>query len=45
MRIAIDVMGGDHAPDAIVAGCLDAVDLLGDDDQLVLVGDPQIIGN
>jgi len=43
VRIAIDVMGGDHAPNAIVAGCLDAVDLLGDDDQLVLVGDPQII--
>lgn len=43
MRIAIDVMGGDHAPDAIVAGCLDAVDLLGDDDQMVLVGEAQVI--
>ena len=43
MRIAIDVMGGDHAPDAIVAGCLDAVETLGDDDLLVLVGDRQVI--
>ncbi len=39
MRIAIDVMGGDHAPDAILAGSLDAVPLLGEGDQLVLVGD------
>ena len=43
MRIAIDVMGGDHAPDAILTGCLQGVDLLGDGDQLVLVGDEQII--
>ncbi len=43
MRIAIDVMGGDHAPDAILAGCLGAVDLIGPEDQLVLVGDEQVI--
>ena len=43
MRIAIDVMGGDHAPDAIVAGSLNAVDLLGEDDQLVLIGDESVI--
>jgi glycerol-3-phosphate acyltransferase PlsX len=36
-------MGGDNAPDAILAGCLDALDLLGPDDQLVLIGDEQII--
>lgn len=39
MRLAIDVMGGDHAPDAIVKGCVDALNLLDADDQLVLVGD------
>ncbi len=38
MRIGIDVMGGDHAPDAIIRGCVDALDLLADDDTLVLVG-------
>ena len=39
MRIAIDVMGGDHAPDAILAGSLAAIDLFGPEDRLVLVGD------
>lgn len=43
MRIAIDVMGGDHAPDAVLAGALDAVDLLSQGDQLVLIGDGEII--
>ena len=43
MRIAIDVMGGDHAPDAILSGALDALTLLNDQDQLVLVGDLRII--
>ena len=43
MRIAVDVMGGDHAPDAILAGCLDAVGLLSPHDRLVLVGDEAIV--
>ena len=43
MRIGIDVMGGDHAPDAILAGSLDAMDLLDPEDHLVLVGDEPII--
>lgn len=43
MRIAIDVMGGDNAPDAILAGSLDAVRLLKPDDRLVLIGDADII--
>lgn len=43
MRIAIDVMGGDNAPDAILVGSLAAVDLLGPDDRLVLVGDEKSI--
>lgn len=38
MRIAVDVMGGDHAPDAIVRGCVDALHELPPGDQLVLVG-------
>lgn len=38
MRIAVDVMGGDHAPDAIVRGCVEALALLAPDDELVLVG-------
>ncbi|MEM8495033.1 MAG: phosphate acyltransferase PlsX [Planctomycetota bacterium] len=47
MRIAVDVMGGDNAPDAILQGCLDAVDLLGTKaepkHQVVLIGDAEII--
>lgn len=43
MRIAIDVMGGDHAPDAILKGCVDALPILAPDDHLILVGPPRII--
>jgi glycerol-3-phosphate acyltransferase PlsX len=43
MRIAIDVMGGDHAPDAILDGALSSLDLLGPDDQLVLLGEQDVI--
>ena len=39
MRVAIDVMGGDHAPDAILRGCVQALPDLNPDDGLVLVGD------
>lgn len=38
MRIAVDAMGGDHAPAEIVLGAAEAVQLLGSDDELVLVG-------
>ena len=43
MRIAIDVMGGDNAPDAILKGSLSAIKLLSSSDTLVLVGDKSII--
>ena len=36
-------MGGDNAPDAILAGGLDALELLAPEDRLVLVGDEPII--
>lgn len=38
MRIGIDIMGGDHAPDAIVKGCVMALDDLPKGDTLVLFG-------
>ncbi|QKQ73624.1 phosphate acyltransferase PlsX [Nostoc sp. TCL240-02] len=41
VRIAIDAMGGDHAPGEIVAGALRAKEELGVD--ILLVGDPQQI--
>ncbi|MEX0741778.1 MAG: hypothetical protein WD079_03205, partial [Phycisphaeraceae bacterium] len=43
MRIAIDVMGGDHAPDAMIDGAVASLPLLGDNDALVLVGDRKVI--
>ena len=38
MRIAIDAMGGDDAPDEIIAGVLESIELLSEDDELILVG-------
>ncbi len=43
MRIAIDAMGGDYAPDEVIAGALDAIELLDETDELILVGPQQII--
>jgi phosphate acyltransferase len=43
VRIGIDVMGGDNAPDAILAGAADALPLLAPGDQLLLVGDATVI--
>ena len=42
MRAAVDVMGGDKAPAAILKGCWEAAPLLGDDDVVFLVGDEKI---
>jgi glycerol-3-phosphate acyltransferase PlsX len=43
MRIAIDAMGGDHAPSEIIAGAIEARKVLGNDDELVLIGDENVI--
>lgn len=43
MRLCVDVMGGDHAPDAIIKGCIQALDQLEADDRLVLVGDSGVV--
>lgn len=43
MRIAIDAMGGDQAPGQILQGALDAVELLSAGDELILVGNPEVI--
>jgi glycerol-3-phosphate acyltransferase PlsX len=39
MRIGLDVMGGDFAPDAVVEGAVDALTHLSADEKLVLIGD------
>ncbi len=43
MRIAVDAMGGDHAPAEIVRGALDGLEFLGDSDELVLFGREETI--
>ena len=39
MRIGLDVMGGDFAPDAIIEGALDSLKHLSVNEKLVLIGD------
>src|SRR5262245_49587236 len=43
MRIGVDVMGGDNAPDAILDGALESLKRLDPSDELVLFGDEKII--
>lgn len=43
VRAAVDVMGGDHAPAAILQGCWEASALLDASDTVYLVGDEQAI--
>ena len=41
MRAAVDVMGGDKAPGAILKGCWEAAPLLGPEDVVLLIGNEQ----
>jgi glycerol-3-phosphate acyltransferase PlsX len=43
MRIAIDAMGGDNAPDEIIAGVLESIELLAETDELILVGPRDVV--
>lgn len=43
MRIGVDVMGGDHAPQVVIDGIVKVLPLLKKEDVLVLFGDQQII--
>ncbi len=43
MRIAIDAMGGDNAPNQIISGALESIELLGENDELILVGPKDLI--
>lgn len=43
MKIAVDAMGGDHAPKEIVAGALEAIAQYDYIEQVFLVGDPEAI--
>ena len=43
MRIGLDVMGGDNAPQAILDGVLAALERLDESDELYLVGRRDVI--
>jgi glycerol-3-phosphate acyltransferase PlsX len=43
LRAAIDVMGGDKAPDEILRGCWEAAPVLDADDRILLVGREEVI--
>lgn len=43
MKIIIDAMGGDNAPDAIVAGVVDAAKTLDDQTEYILVGNEKTV--
>ncbi len=43
MRIALDAMGGDFAPDVNIEGAVQCLDQLGQDDQVILVGPQGVI--
>jgi phosphate acyltransferase len=43
MRIAIDAMGGDKAPDAVITGAIEALSLLAKGDEVILVGPKEVI--
>jgi glycerol-3-phosphate acyltransferase PlsX len=43
MKIGLDAMGGDYAPDAVVEGAVDALSRLPSGDRIVLIGDNKII--
>jgi len=43
VRAAVDVMGGDKAPDAILRGCFDTAPFMDGDDLILLVGDEKLV--
>jgi phosphate acyltransferase len=45
MKIGLDVMGGDFAPDAIIEGAVDALSHLTEEEHLFLIGDKTAIGS
>ncbi len=45
IRIGVDVLGGDHGPEVILQGCIEALEFLDTDDVLVLIGPADLIAS
>ncbi len=45
MKIALDIMGGDFAPAEPINGAVEARDLLSKDDEIILVGNKEVISD
>jgi phosphate acyltransferase len=43
MRIALDAMGGDKAPDAIIGGAIESMEQLDREDELILIGPQDVV--
>jgi phosphate acyltransferase len=43
IRVAVDAMGGDHAPGVVVPGCVEAARALGDSVQVILFGPEEVL--
>lgn len=43
MRIVVDAMGGDHAPEAIVKGCIEAIETGAVESDILLVGRKELL--
>ena len=43
IKIGVDAMGGDYAPEAAVKGAVMALDAIGSDSRIVLFGDEEKI--
>lgn len=43
MRLALDAMGGDYAPEEAIAGAIEAAEILQDETVIFLIGDEEVI--
>ena len=43
MKVGLDVMGGDFAPDAVIEGAVDSIQYLHEGEKVVLIGNEEII--
>ena len=45
MNIAIDVMGGDYAPEAVIDGIIESISLLANNETILAIGPEDVINS